>query len=174
MLAKERDVKRLCWVVAFAFVVWIAEQARCVSVYAAETAPSSLPGFGSPWPSLLNLFFALTIVIILVTVLIRFLAKRANVQQRGSISILAARQLAPNKSVQVVEVLGKRYLLGVAESVTFIADLTDGYPTVDESDEFASTITSPFRQQLLDKLVSIRESYRPKGPKEDERAHENG
>ncbi len=136
------------------------------NVFAANNVGNTVPGFGSPWPYLFNLAFALVIVIILVIILIRFLAKRANVQQRGSISVLAARQLAPNRSVQVVEVRGRRYLLGVADEITLIADVTDSFNT-DTGFESRIDDGTQFRQVLAERLASLRKSYRAGESEED-------
>jgi flagellar protein FliO/FliZ len=150
--------------------IWVGVWADLDNVYASTGPVSQPPGFGSPLPYLLNLFFALAVVVVLAILLIRFLARRANVRQKGAISILAARQLAPNKSIQVVEVGDKRYLLGVADEVTLIADVSDTFrDEYSPAAENQSDVVTPFRQMLLDKLTNLRESHRPQDSEEGEK-----
>jgi flagellar protein FliO/FliZ len=118
--------------------------------------------FPSPWSSLINLVLALVVVLALVIFLIRFLSKRANVQSKGSISVLAARQLAPNRSVQVIDVQGKRFLIGVGEEVTLLAEVTENFST--EDDETLGD--TRFAAALSDALASVRKRYRAKPTKE--------
>ncbi|GLG00573.1 hypothetical protein Alches_06120 [Alicyclobacillus hesperidum subsp. aegles] len=80
----------------------------------------------------MKLIVAFIVVLLLLVLLFRFLGRRVGVVQRGSIDVLAARQLAPNRSVQVVEVGQKRYLLGVGENVQLLADVTDSYTAASE------------------------------------------
>lgn len=166
----ERLPKRTLSASVLVGCIWTGVWTDVDDVYASTSPVSQPPGFGSPWPYLLNLFLALSVVVVLAIVLIRFLARRANIQQKGTISVLAARQLAPNKSIQVVEVGSKRYLLGVADEVTLIADVSDTFAKEDlpVADGEADAI-SPFRQMLLDKLTNLRESYHPQDSGEDEK-----
>ncbi len=166
-MVRQGRVKLQFMIVLISFT-WVSVRTGLKSTaFAADTTSNSVPGFGSPWPYLFNLFFALTIVIVLAILLIRFLAKRANIQQKGAISVLAARQLAPNRSVQVVEVQGKKYLLGIAENITLIAEVTDTFQIGSDTHEDKANESSPFRQLLLDKLANVRESYRARGTGED-------
>lgn len=87
------------------------------------TSAPQISWFGS----MLELAFGLLVVGLLMLILFRFVAKRTNIQQRGTIQVIAARQLAPNKSVQVVEIGEKRYLLGVGEDVRLLAEVTESY-----------------------------------------------
>lgn len=169
-MKRKRLLGQNSWIAFLAGSIWTGAWTDLDNVYASSGPVSQPPGFGSPWPYLLNLFFALAVVVILAILLIRFLARRANVQQKGAISVLAARQLAPNKSIQVVEVGDKRYLLGVAEQVTLIADVSNTFgkdsPLIAENQ---SDMAMPFRQLLLDKLTNLRESYRPQDSEEGEK-----
>ncbi|EPZ46250.1 FliO/MopB family protein [Alicyclobacillus acidoterrestris] len=99
----------------------------------------------------INVVIALVVVVLMIVLLVRFLAKRTNVQQRGAIQVLAARQLAPNRSVQVVEVGEKRFLIGVGEDVSLLAEVTDSYEQgVAEQDP------SSFGQALSSALAELR------------------
>lgn len=138
-----------------AFAAW---SAPCtVALAKTKTAnPNTIISGGSPGASLFNLFLSLAVIIVLVVVTIRFLARKTQVKQSGSIDILAARQLAPNRFVEVIEVQGKRYLVGVGDQVTLLADVTESFDTaVNLSPNAAS-----FGQSLSDAIQSIRDKYR--------------
>jgi flagellar protein FliO/FliZ len=128
-------------------VVWVTVSPI---VRADSTTPAAGP---SAVRAIANLVIGLIIVIVLIVLLVRFLAKRANVQQKGAIQVVAARQLAPNRSVQVVEVGEKRYLIGVGEDVRLLADITDSRELTDEE------IRQPsFGQALSAALEELRSS----------------
>ncbi len=160
--------KRYRWIAVLVGFTGISIVFDTSYVFAGTSPASEPPGFGSPWPYLLNLFFALAVVVVLAIILIRFLARRANIQQKGAILVLAARQLAPNRSVQVVEVGSKRYLLGVADEISLIADVTDTFTDEVNFSSNQSDGAAQFRQMLQDKLSNLRETYRPQGSKEDD------
>ncbi|GMA49026.1 hypothetical protein GCM10025857_03830 [Alicyclobacillus contaminans] len=136
----------------------------------ADAAPASSPSFPNPWVSLLELVLSLGIIILLVIVLIRFLARKSQVAERGAIQVLAARQLAPNKSIQVVSVEGRAFVLGVGNDVRLLAELTPmstrephesglaGQPA-DSSDEFGAA--------LADALRTLRQRRRGDEPGEE-------
>ncbi|MFB5191441.1 FliO/MopB family protein [Alicyclobacillus fastidiosus] len=108
--------------------------------------------------AIINLVIALVVVVLLIVLLVRFLAKRANVQQRGAIQVIAARQLAPNRSVQVVEVGDKRYLIGVGEDVRMLAEVTDSYESLSPDVDKAS-----FGQALGSALAELRRNQHRDG-----------
>ncbi|GMA61554.1 hypothetical protein GCM10025859_19940 [Alicyclobacillus fastidiosus] len=108
--------------------------------------------------AIINLVIALVVVVLLIVLLVRFLAKRANVQQRGAIQVIAARQLAPNRSVQVVEVGDKRYLIGVGEDVRLLAEVTDSYESFSPDADKAS-----FGQALGNALAELRRNQHRDG-----------
>ena len=97
------------------------------SVWAAQTgtSQSALAGIGgNPVWVALKLFVSLALLIVLVVFTIRFLAKRAGLGAvQGEVRVLAARQLAPGRSVQVIETYGTRLLVGVGDQVTVLATL---------------------------------------------------
>lgn len=141
------------WCVRFA----VAKAASLV-VTNSTTTPSSAvaPQFSSPWSALINMILALVVVVALVIVLIRFLAKRANVQSKGGIQVLAARQLAPNRSVQVIDVQGKRFLIGVGDQVNLLAEVTEHFPSVNDD----APTDNKFADALSDALRTVRKRYR--------------
>ncbi|GMA59018.1 hypothetical protein GCM10025858_35210 [Alicyclobacillus sacchari] len=98
----------------------------------------------------MKLIIAFIVVLLLLVLLFRFLGRRVGVVQRGSIQVIAARQLAPNRSVQVVEVGKKLYLLGVGENVQLLADVTDSYTVASDAGAGGSFGTT--LQQVLAEL----------------------
>lgn len=122
-----------------------------VSVPTVWASPKK-PGLQSTTSSVVHMVIALAIVLLLIGVLVRFLAKRSTVRQRGSIEILAARQLATNRSVQVIEVGEKQFLVGVGENITMLSEITDSYDSLSEPDQsLGETLGS-----VLDDLRSHR------------------
>lgn len=84
------------------------------------------PGGGSGLLSLMNVILVLAVIIVVIILLIRFLGRRNQIMQSGrSIRTLGAIGLGPNKSVQVLEVGGSLYLIGVGENVTMLDKITD-------------------------------------------------
>ncbi|WP_206830841.1 flagellar biosynthetic protein FliO [Alicyclobacillus fructus] len=95
------------------------------TVMAAKSGP--LAANGGLW-AYVQLVIALVVILLLIVLLFRVLGRRVAVASRGQIDVVAARQVAPNKSVQVVRVGGKLYLIGVGDDVRLLADVTDEYP----------------------------------------------
>jgi len=91
--------------------------------YAGDT---SLPSpVGSAW-DMLWILFVLAVIVGLIILLLRFLAKR----NRGwgmnrSLRSLGGYPLGTNKSMQIIEWNGRIYILGVGENVTPIETITD-------------------------------------------------
>lgn len=121
----------------------------------AKTKGTTLTG-ASPASSLINLFLSLAVIIVLVVFTIKYLARKTQVKQTGSIEVLAARQLAANRFVEVIEVQGKRYLVGVGDQVTLLADVTETFNVNDSTEGDAPT----FSQSLSDAVQAIRDKYR--------------
>lgn len=97
-----------------------------------SASTSSVAPVGSGTRAYINLIVAFVVVLLLMVILFRLLGKRMNVQQKGTVHVIAARQLAPNRSVQVVEVGSRLYLIGVGEDVQLLADVTDSYDMLDD------------------------------------------
>lgn len=154
------------WMVGLLGTFILSEWLSPNLIVMAATKNTTQNPLGSPVSAWLNLIIALVVVIGLAILTIRFLAKRANVQQKGSIQVLAARQLAPNKSVQVVEVQGKRYLVGVGDQITLLADVTETY-VIDEEVRNASNTSEAFGTALGQALQTVRNRYRSGDSGED-------
>ncbi|UQZ32106.1 flagellar protein [Paenibacillus sp. PK3_47] len=83
-------------------------------------------GNSNPLLSLLNVIFVLAVIVILIVLLIRFLGRRNQTFMSGrSIRTLGALGLGPNKSVQIIEIGGSIYVIGVGESITILDKITD-------------------------------------------------
>lgn len=116
------------------------------------------PPFGNPVLASLNILLVLAVVIVLVVFSIRFLARLSQVQQKGAIQVLAARQVAPNRSVQVIDVQGRQYLIGVGDQITLLAEMTGEYDTITADSGLRTD--AKFGQALADALRSVRDRYR--------------
>jgi flagellar protein FliO/FliZ len=88
------------------------------------TAPASGSGT-SLFTSMIELVVALTIIIAMIYLLIRFLSTRSNLRGGREVQTLAAHSLTANRSVHVLSVGDKVYLLGVGENVTLLDTITD-------------------------------------------------
>lgn len=80
---------------------------------------------GATW-DLIKVLFVLALIVGLIVLLIRFLAKR----NRGwgmnrSLRSLGGFSLGTNKSMQIVEWNGRIYVLGIGENVTLLESITD-------------------------------------------------
>ncbi|MDQ0190546.1 flagellar biosynthetic protein FliO [Alicyclobacillus cycloheptanicus] len=133
------------------------------TVYAATPSnATSVAPLGNPVPAIIQLVLALILVIGGILFMIRWLARRAGVQTRGAIDVVAARQLAPNRSVQVIDVNGKRYLVGVGDQISLLADVTELFPE-DDGEAMAGPVgSSAFAQVLADKVAAVRKRYQHK------------
>lgn len=85
--------------------------------------------FGDGSSALLNLLkviFVLAIIVVLIVLLIRFLGRRNQTLMSGrSIRTLGALGLGPNKSIQIIELGGSLYLIGVGENISMMDKITD-------------------------------------------------
>lgn len=124
------------------------------TAWAAKAEP--LAASGGVW-AYIQLVVALAVILLLIALLFRVLGRRAGIAARGHIEVVAARQVAPNKSVQVVRVGGKLYLIGVGEDVRLLADVTDEYPRFQEG---LAEDPDGFGAALRDALDRLRERRR--------------
>lgn len=131
-------------------VVWFSPKL----VLAAAKAKDPL---GNPALAWIQIIVSLGLILALAIFSIRFLARRSNVVTKGSIRVLAARQVAPNRSVQVIAVEQKKYLIGIGNEVTLLADITADYP--EPSDPKSLGNDSEFSTLLAQTLSSVRERY---------------
>lgn len=154
-------MKRKTTVVAMTFLL---VQALPKTVFAATSPKDPL---GNPVMSWIQLFVSLVLILALAIFSIRFLAKRSNVALKGSIQVLAARQIAPNRSVQVIAVENKKYLIGVGNEITLLADVTDDYPNHEGPVKSEGEVNFP--AVLEQALQTVRNRYRGAGGKETDR-----
>lgn len=80
---------------------------------------------GSMFWSILQLFFALGIIIAIIYLLIRFLSTRTNLTRGNVIQPLGAHTLASNRSVHVIALQDKVYVIGVGDNVTLLDTIED-------------------------------------------------
>lgn len=124
----------------------------------ADTSPSTAIG-GNPVWTALKLLVSLGALIALAVFGIRFLAKRTQLGGSvGDVRVLAIRQVAPNRSVQVIEVAEKQYLIGVGDQITLLAELDLAQPLQVESEKPLSSFAKTLQERI--------ETLRSKGEKE--------
>jgi flagellar biosynthetic protein FliO len=83
---------------------------------------ATLPGIG--WQSLALSFASLGVVCLVAWAALRFLAGRGAGKATGAIRVLARCPLEPRRSVYVVEVAGRCFLLGVGDGpMSLLAEL---------------------------------------------------
>ena len=83
-------------------------------------------GSGSYVLNLIYVIFVLAIIIGLIVLLIKFLGKRNKIlNSHRSVRTLAAVGLGMNKSLQIIEVGGSVYLVGVGEDITLVDKISD-------------------------------------------------
>ncbi len=92
--------------------------------WAAAHGPGGSP-LGNPVGAVVGLLVALGLILVLIVLTIRFLSSRSQVDARGGIRVLAARQIAPNRSVQVISVGHREFLIGVGEQISLLAEVSD-------------------------------------------------
>lgn len=123
---------------------------------ASNAAPFSAP---NPLPNILLMMLGLGIVLFLAYFLIRFLGTKTQVRNQGAIHVVAVRQVGPNRSIQVIDVSGHRFLIGVGEQITLLANLTDDLMDEVESTEDEPTVS--FGAMLAETLKRARSRYGP-------------
>ena len=81
---------------------------------------------GSYILNLIYVIFVLAIIIGLIVLLLKFLGKRNRMlNSHRSVRTLAAVGLGMNKSLQIIEVGGAVYLVGVGEDITLVDKISD-------------------------------------------------
>lgn len=74
---------------------------------------------------LIKMALALLLVLALIYFLLKFLNKRNNLSQQKSLQNLGGISVGPSKSVQIIRVGKKLYLIGVGENVDMLKEITD-------------------------------------------------
>lgn len=81
--------------------------------------------FNPVW-DMLTVIVVLAIIIVLIIVLVRFLGRRNRLSSNHqTIQTMGAVGLGPNKSLQVIQIGGAMYVVGVAENITLVDKITD-------------------------------------------------
>ncbi|REK57911.1 MAG: hypothetical protein C6W55_04300 [Thermobacillus sp.] len=110
-----------------------------------ENAPPDIPDGMDAIGSAVWVIVALVIVIVLIVFTLRFLSSRTRTWgQNRSLRSLGGIALGQNKSLQVVEVGGKLYLLGVGENVTLIDRIDDA----EEAGRLIAVLENPASQPI--------------------------
>ncbi|CAG5077832.1 Flagellar biosynthetic protein fliZ [Thermobacillus xylanilyticus] len=110
-----------------------------------ENAPPDIPDGMDAIGSAVWMIVALVIVIVLIVFTLRFLSSRARTWgQNRSLRSLGGIALGQNKSLQVIEVGGKLYLLGVGENVTLIDRIDDA----EEAGRLIAVLENPASQPM--------------------------
>lgn len=92
-------------------------------ISASEGIQSDTTGY---YLQLFYVFIVLAIIVTAIVILIRFLGRKNQSWMQGrSIRTLGAVGMGPNKSLQLVEVGGSIYLIGVGEDVSLIDKISD-------------------------------------------------
>ncbi|CEG24327.1 Flagellar biosynthesis protein, FliO [Planococcus massiliensis] len=85
--------------------------------------PVEKPSFAS---IIAKLFFFTALIVVLIYGLIKFLAVRQQkLQPNQAVKLMGGTPLGNNKSLQLVKVGGKIYMIGVGDEVTLIKEFTD-------------------------------------------------
>lgn len=81
---------------------------------------------GSLAKSMVKMFFALAFILLLIFVIVRLLNKRnRQISETNVIENLGGITVGTNKSIQIIRVGSKMYLIGVGESVDLLKEITE-------------------------------------------------
>lgn len=121
----------------------------------------------NPISSILTVIFVLAIIIALIVLLIRFLGRRNQILSKSrAIRTLGAVGLGPNKSLQVIEIGGSVYLVGVGEDITLLDKVTDPVQTDQLIDSF--TEESSDLGGLSSLMSAMKSRFRKEPPSMEE------
>ncbi|ASS75638.1 hypothetical protein CIG75_11990 [Tumebacillus algifaecis] len=111
---------------------------------------------GSMFWSILQLIFALGIIIAIIYLLIRFLSTRTNLTRGNVFQPLGAHTLATNRSVHVIALQDKVYVIGVGDDVTLLDTIEDAELVMQIKESSAPTsgmaAGAPVLTDLLNRL----------------------
>lgn len=135
--------------------------AKSKTSLSAQVGSTAQPPFNpNPAAGVTEMILGLCVVLLLAYLSIRFLGRKSQIRQQGSINIVAARQVAPNKSVQVIEIQGKHYLIGVGDQVTLLADVSEDFlNSLNPSAMSGKPSSTLFTDALSRALESARQRY---------------
>jgi flagellar protein FliO/FliZ len=110
-----------------------------------DNAPPDIPDGMDAIGNAIGVIVALVIVIILIVFTLRFLSSRTRAWgQNRSLRSLGGIALGQNKSLQVIEVGGRVYLVGVGENVTLIDRIDDA----EEAGRLIAVLENPAPQPI--------------------------
>lgn len=122
------------------------------------TAPSPGNVIGNPVWTALKLLVTLGLLIGLAVFSIRFLAKRTQFGgPSDGVQVISARQVGQGKSIQVVDVSGHRFLVGVGNDITLLATLEND--ALGEDSTEPSKVEPTFADALASRIASLRRSH---------------
>lgn len=105
----------------------------------------------------IKVLFALVFVVALLLFVLRFLGKKSkSYQQNALIQNLGGHSVGPQKSVQVLQIGGKVYIVGVGDDVQLL-DAIENPQEVrqlieDYNDKFSNTSTTPYIAEIVSKF----------------------
>lgn len=95
---------------------------------AGEEQPAAIPGTdsGNMLGYFVQVIFSLGFIIVLIYFLLRFLGKRQIGQTQGPIKIISAAPLGNGKTLQVILIGERLYIVGVGENVQLLKEIPPG------------------------------------------------
>lgn len=129
----------------------------------ADTAPERTAS-GGLLTALLNMVAALLLVLALIYLIYRFVSRRQlPFRQAGGIRYVAGYPVGPQKSVQLLEIAGKIYVLGVAENVQLLRVIDDPKETELLTAHLAAEpagAATPVLEQVQARLEQLKQQRR--------------
>ncbi|SFO97706.1 flagellar protein FliO/FliZ [Halolactibacillus halophilus] len=134
-----------------------------------ESEPSLFEGDNeevSFWGLVIRFLLALTLVVVLIYVLLKLMNKFTSKQgQLNNLENLGGVSVGMNKSVQLVKVGTKVYLLGVGDTVELLTEITD--------QTFIDQLTSNNQVPGADLFSKVTQSFQQKQSKSDDNSSPN-
>lgn len=95
---------------------------------AGEEQPAAIPGTdsGSMLGYMVQVIFSLGFILVLIYFLLRFLGKKQIGQTQGPIKIISAAPLGNGKTLQVILIGERLYIVGVGENVQLLKEIPPG------------------------------------------------
>lgn len=121
--------------------------------FAEETQTYQGPNMGL---ELLKLVFYLSLILAMIYLSLRFIAKKNGVMRPNIFQLLGGVQLGQNKSVQLVEIGNKIYILGVGQEVRLL-QVIDSQEELEEIRD-SMKMTSPANDRLIEWAQQLKDS----------------
>ena len=119
--------------------------------------------------NIFTVILVLAVIIALIVLLIRFLGKRnLTLSKNRSIRTLGAVGLGPNKSLQVLEIGGKIYVVGVGDDVTLVDKISDQTEAAYMIDSFEENSRGNDFQKLSSFVNTVAARFRKEQPPVEE------